>query len=297
MTNKKIIGTGLSGLVGSRIVELLGNEYEFIDFSINTQVNIMDFQMLSNAFEANKDADVVLHLAAFTDTNAAWLQRGDKSGLCYDLNVNGTQHVLDLCQKHNKYLINISTDFVFDGTKEGKYTEEDKPNPIEWYGETKYLAESLIVNSNHNAAVARISFPYRANFEHKKDLVRKAIDAMKAGTLNPMFTDQITTPTFCDDIAFGIKYLIENQPKGIFHIVGSSSQSPFDMVQKIAAQFGFDPSIVKPSSLDEYIKNLPPGSRPWQKNLAISNEKITNLGIKMKTLDEGLTEMKCQISG
>ncbi len=297
MAKKKIVGTGLSGLVGSRIVDLLKNEYDFVDFSINTQINIMDPKALETAFEPHKDADAIIHLAAFTDTNAAWLQRGDKNGLCYDLNFNGTKNILDLATKNNKYLINISTDYVFDGAKEGPYTEEDLLNPIEWYGETKAMAEKLILDSKAPAAITRIAFPYRAQFEPKKDLVRKAIDALKAGTLNPLFSDQFTTTTFVDDIAIGLKYFFENKPQGIFHLVGSSYQSPYEMGLKIAETFGFDKNLIKAGSLEEYIKTLPQGSRPWQKNLSLSNLKVKNLGIEMKTLEEGLIEMKHQISG
>jgi dTDP-4-dehydrorhamnose reductase len=116
------------------------------------------------------DADVILHLAAVTDTNAAWEQRGDKNSICYRLNVGGTQNILDLCRQHNKHLIYISTDFVFDGTKITPYTEEDEPNPIERYGENKYLGEKLILDSNDSASIVRITYPYRAKFDQKPDI-------------------------------------------------------------------------------------------------------------------------------
>jgi len=290
----KIIGTGLSGMVGSRIVELL-TDHQFIDYSLATGISILDPEQLELATQDNPDFDCFLHLAAFTDTNQAWTQNGDKNGLCYQLNVTGTQNIIDLCKKYNKHLIHISTDFVFDGTKEGDYTEEDIPNPIEWYGQTKYEAEKLVLSSGIPATIIRIAFPYRAVFTDKKDLVRKVIDALKTNTLYPMFTDQITTLTFIDDIALGMKYFIENKPSGIFHLVGSSSQSPFEMCQKIAEVFGFDKNLIKEGSLANYVASLPAGSRPWQKNLAISNEKIKSLGISMKTLEEGLKAMKQQL--
>lgn len=290
----KIIGTGLSGLVGSRIVELLP-EFQFIDYSLATGISILDSKQLEEATAKKSDFDCFIHLAAFTDTNQAWIQNGDENGLCYQLNVVGTQNIVDLCKKYNKHLIHISTDFVFDGTKEEKYTEEDTPNPIEWYGKTKYLSEQVVLNSGISASIIRIAYPYRAVFADKKDLVRKVIDALKTNTLNPMFADQITTPTFVDDIALGLKYFFENKPTGIFHLVGSSSQSPYEMCQKIAEILGFDPKLVRQGSLEDYVKTLPAGSRPWQKNLAISNEKIKSLGISTKTLTEGLTEMKKQM--
>lgn len=291
---KKIIGTGLSGLVGTRVVDLLQNRFEFVNFSLESGVNILDQKSLSDSFSLHKDADVILHMAAFTDTNAAWLQRGDKSGSCYQVNVIGTQNILELAQRHNKYLINISTDFVFNGNTNTKYTEESTPSPIEWYGQTKYEAERLISDSGINFSTLRLAFPYRAKFNLKKDVVRKLIDGFESGKLYPMFTDQLTTPTFIDDIAQALEYFFNNQAQGTFHVVGSSSQSPYQMAQMIADVFNFDKSLLKEGGLSEFIAAQPTGSRPWQKNLSLSNKKISDLGIKMKTLSEGLRQLKKQ---
>jgi len=294
---KKIIGTGLSGLVGSRIVELLKDKFEFVDFSLDSGVNILDKENLATAFEQNKDAIAVLHLAAFTDTNAAWEQRDNKDGLCYQLNVVGTQNILDLAQKYNQYFIYISTDFVFDGAKTTPYLETDTPNPIEWYGQTKYLGEKLIQDSGYqNYNISRITYPYRAAFEPKVDIVRKVIAKLKNQEEVKMFSDQICTYTFIDDIANAIGYFLDNKTTGIYHLVGSTSHTPYDMCLKIAEVFGLDKSLISASSLDEFIKSQPADSRPWQKTLITSNEKLKSLGIQMKSLEEGLAEIKHQLS-
>ena len=293
---KKIIGTGLSGLVGSRVTELLKDKFEFVDFSLDSGVDLLNKDSLTAAFEKNLDADIVLHMAAFTDTNAAWLQKDDKTGICYRLNVDGTQNIIDLCQKHNKYLIYISTDFVFDGTKTTPYTEEDQPNPIEWYGETKYLGEKLIIDQKVNAAIVRITYPYRANFEAKPDIVKKVLTKLKNGEVVKMFSDQTCTYTFIDDIAYGLEYFFNQKTNGTFHLVGSSSHSPYEMSKLVAKAFGFDENLVQASSLEEFVKSQPEGSRPWQKCLITSNQKAVSLGIKLRTLEEGLEEIKRQLS-
>lgn len=294
---QKIIGTGLSGLVGSRIVELLKDKFEFVDFSLDSGVNLLDQQSLSQAFEKNKDAVAVLHLAAFTDTNAAWEQKGDKSGICYQLNVEGTKSILNLAQKYNQYLIYISTDFVFDGTKTTPYLETDAPNPIEWYGETKYLGEKVIIDSGYtNYNISRITYPYRAKFEPKVDIIRKVLTKLQNNEPVKMFSDQICTYTFIDDIAESLGYFLDNKTTGIYHLVGSSSHSPYEMCLEIAKAFNLNKDLISASSLEEYIKSQPAGSRPWQKTLITSNQKVTNLGLKFKTLSEGLEEIKKQLS-
>jgi len=288
----KIIGTGLSGLVGSRIIELNPN-IEFINISIETGISILDPLTLEKVFIDNPDAEIVLHLAAFTDTNAAWDQKGDKTGLCYQLNVNGTQNMVNLCQKYGKYLIHISTDYVFNGTKTTPYTEDDPTSAIEWYGETKAIAEKVVLDSGVNASIVRLAFPYRAKYDTKIDIVRKIkFKIENSDTLN-LFDDQITTPTFVDDIANGLKTFFATKPAGIYHLVGSSSQSPYQMAIIIAEVFGLDKSKIIATKLSDYLKTE--NVRPFAKNVALSNDRVKALGIIMKTLREGLEEMKRQI--
>ncbi|MFA7675927.1 MAG: sugar nucleotide-binding protein [Candidatus Shapirobacteria bacterium] len=294
---QKIIGTGLSGLVGSRIKELLSDRFEFVDFSLDSGVNILDKENLATAFEKNKDAVTILHLAAFTDTNAAWEQKGDKSDICYQLNVEGTRNILNLAQKYNQQLIYISTDFVFDGTKITPYIETDTPNPIEWYGETKYLGEKVILDSGYqNYNISRITYPYRAKFEPKVDIIRKVLTKLQNNEPVKMFSDQICTYTFVDDIAQSLGYFIENKSTGIYHLVGSSSHSPYEMCLEIAKVFNLNKDLISQSSLEEFIKSQPEGSRPWQKKLITSNQKAKSLGLNFKTLEEGLEEIKHQLS-
>lgn len=293
----KVIGTGLSGLVGSRIIELLKDKFEFIDFSLDTGVDVLNQQSLSQAFDRNKDAIAVLHMAAFTDTNAAWEQNNDKSGICYRLNVEGTQNILSLAKQYNQYLIYISTDFIFDGNKTTSYTEEDQPNPIEWYGKTKYLGEKVIVDSGYtNFNISRITYPYRANFDKKPDIIHKVLTKLQNNEPVKMFSDQVCTYTFIDDIAQAISFFLENKNTGIYHLVGSSSHSPYEMAQLVAKTFEFNINSIESSSLEEYIKSQPTGSRPWQKTLVTSNQKARNLGLTFKTLEEGLKEIKKQLS-
>lgn len=287
INSSEILGTGLSGLVGSRVVEL-NPQYHFTDLSLDTGYDILKPDTLEDVFK-NHPGHTVIHFAAFTDTNAAWNQKNDQNGLCYQLNVVGTQNIVDLCRKYQKHLIHISTDFVFNGQKSGPYLETDTPQPLEWYGQTKYEAEKIAASIN--AAIVRIAFPYRQNFPSKIDIVRKIISKLSDGQPVTMFTDQITTPTFIDDIAHVLGIMVEKSPVGIYHLVGSSSQSPYDMAKTIADVFGLDGNLVKPSSLSDYLKT--PDARPYARNLSLSNQKVVSeFGIHPKTLSEGLQFIK-----
>ncbi len=282
-----ILGTGLTGLIGSRIIELLSSVYKF-EFS---DTDITDEDSISERIE-NSNAPIVLHLAAKTDVDGC---EKDKilgiNGDAWKINVVGTRNVAEACKKSNKKLIYISTDFVFDGEKESEYSEEDKPNPINWYATTKYEGEKIVQNSNLNWIIARLAYPYRANFQ-RKDFVRNLIRFFKNKEPLSMVTDHIMTPTFIDDVAFALDKLLKNNSKGIFHIVGSSFLSPYDAAIKIAEVFAFDKTLVRTTTRKDFFKDRAP--RPFR--LAIKNDKIQKLGIKMKTFEEGLNKIKDQIS-
>lgn len=301
---KQVIATGLSGLVGSRIFELLNHKFKFINFSLDSGVDITNSNLLKQKFNQYSLAKLVLHLAAFTDVDASWRQNGDKNGSCYKVNVLGSKNIAQLCAKTGKHLIHISTDFVFDGKnppKEG-YTEKDPPNPIEWYGKTKLLAEEEIKKSGCNYTILRIAFPFKAkpaplSLEPvvKFDLVRKIKQKLEAKKEVKMFTDQTITPTFIDDICMIVNQCLIQQPQEIFHCVGSSSLSPYSLALKIASIFSLDKSLIKRSSLANYLKKED-GNRPRQKNLMISNKKLeSQFGIKMLTIEKALAKLKKQL--
>ena len=239
-------------------------------------------------------SDAVFHLAAFTDLNAASQQKDDTDGPGYRINVLGTRHIANACQKFQKYLIHVSTDAVFGGEKMIPYTEEDVPSPIEWYGKTKFFAEQEVQKSGCEFCIVRFAYPVRARFEQKKDFVRKIIDQLSHKESFPLFTDTLFTPTFIDDIAGAIRTIIDQRPTGIFHVVGSTSLSPFDAGTEIARLFGLDASLIRSQILDGYLTS---GGRPYPRFAALSNEKLRReLAVTMKTFPEALQKMKLQLA-
>jgi len=287
-----IIGTGLSGMVGSRFTQLFLQDFSFVNLDLSQGIDITDKNQVNQVLSQHQSA-VVLHLAAFTDVSRAFKEKGDKDGLVYKVNVLGTRNIAQACKQNNHYLIHISTDFIFNGQKDTLYTEEDKPKPIEWYGQTKYWAEQEVVKSACKSTIIRIAFPFRSNFTSKKDLIRNIISKFKQNNLHPMFTDQIITPTFIDDICQGLKIFIKKQPQGIYHLTGSTSLSPYQLAEKIKQVFNFKTDIQK-GNFKDFLKKDP---RPRQQYLKISNQKIKQeLNINMRDIDSALKEMKNQLS-
>jgi len=285
----KILGTGLTGLVGSRIVELLSPKYEFENVSRSTGIDIENKENVL-AKICTSDAQVVLHLAAKANVDGCEADKSlGESGEAWRINVEGTRNVADACVRANKKLIYISTDFVFDGTKEN-YSEEDLPNPINWYAQTKFEGEKIVQNLNTPWIIARIAYPYRANFS-KPDFFRAILNRLRNGESVLAVTDHIFTPTFVDDIALAMDVLMEGNSRGIFHVVGSQSLTPFDAANLIADEFKLDKTKISQTVRAEFFKNR--ASRPFQ--LSLKNDKISKLGVSMESFKDGLEEIKANI--
>lgn len=271
----KVALTGSTGLIGSRFVELLKDNFAIIplthDFIDITQTDQVDKKLKSFDF------DYLIHLAAYTNVDKA----EKEWNVARDINVNGTKNLFDFCQNFKKKLIFISTDFVFDG-QNPPYDENSQPNPISNYGKSKYLGEQIVKN---NSMIVRLSYPYGYPSTKKTDFVQTIKTLLKKRKQILMINDSLITPTFTDDVVFGLKYLINNYSPEIFHLVGNQSLSPLDAGQLIVKTFKLDSSFIKPVTYGEYFKNR--AKRPrYSKIISIKNSFL-----KMKTFEEGLREL------
>lgn len=283
-----ILGTGLSGLVGSRIVELLSDKFDFADLSLDTGVDITDKDQVTKRISSSQ-AKWIFHLAAKTDVDACETDKSlRENGAAWKINVEGTRNIATAAKTSGKKVLYISTDFVFAGDK-GKYTETDTPRPINWYGTTKYEGEKIVLAEPENLVV-RITYPYRAKNPTKPDFVHSIIHRLQKNEKVIAVTDQIFTPTLVDDIAVAIKMLLEIDTSGIFHVVGSESLSPYESALSITQTFQLPRNMIEavPSTL--YYQGR--ASRPYK--LATSNAKIKALGVHMHTFSDGLKEIRRQ---
>jgi len=296
MTKPKILGTGLSGLVGSRVVKVLSDEFEFVNLDLKSGVDITNKDQVLQAFKDNQDAVGVIHLAAMTDVSRAYQESGDKDGLVYQVNVVGTANIAQAAAFFHKYLFHVSTDFVFDGTKKTPYTETDKPNPIEWYGQTKLWAEEVVAKEHDNYFIGRLAFPINADEPNgRQDFLHKVLDWLSHEHERSLFKDTIVTPTFIDDVAQVIKRAINDRVVGLYHMTGSTFISPYNFARRVAKVFGFTNHRIKPGSFKAYLKIDP---RPRQQYLAISNQKLEKqLGFQMSNLDTALSMIHWQMGG
>jgi len=279
----KIIGTGLSGLVGSRVVELLEPEFQFENLSLETGVDITQKDVVINRFAASQ-APWVFHFAAVTDLDASEKERElGQSSLSWRVNVEGTQNIVDAAVASGKHVLYLSTDFVFDGNG-GPYTEESQPNPLSWYAATKYEGEKIIAGMGAFGLTIRIAFPYQARRQGRADFVHRIMEELKAGKEIIAPKDQLVCPTFIDDVARVIRALVTGNASGIYHAVGSQALSPYDAAILIAKTRHLDQSKIAPTTWVSYYSKRAP--RPRQG--VLKNTKIEILGLSMKPFFEGI---------
>ncbi|MEU4119416.1 sugar nucleotide-binding protein [Kitasatospora sp. NPDC028055] len=284
-----LAGTGLRGLVGDRAAELGGrNRWHQLE------CDLTDAAAVDRAV-AESPAEVVAHFAAFTDLNAAAAQTGDRDGRCYRVNVDGTANLAAACRRHGRYLIHVSTDYVFSGDQEEPYRETDRPDPLDWYSRTKLWAEREVQESGCAFSVLRPSFPFRARYRRKEDLVRKLVGWLAAGRIPPMFEDTLVTPTFVDEFATAVERVAQlRPPDGLFHCAGGSSLSPYDLTVTVARTFGLDAAPAARGRLADYLRDA---GRPYPRWLNVSNEHATRvLGVRFSRIEDALATMRDQLA-
>lgn len=281
-----IIGTGLSGLVGSRVVALLSN-HAFEDLSLESGVDITKFDEVEKRLTASS-APWVFHFAAYTDVQGAEAEKDKgKESVSWNVNVEATKNIASVCEKLGKHLLYLSTDYVFDGSADS-YNEDAIGNPQGWYAVTKYEGEKLVKELGDLGLVIRIANPYRANLAGKKDFMHKILERLQQNLPVTAPANQKMTATYIDDLAYGIEKLISINACGVYNIPGADSFSPYEGAMMITEVFGLEKTMVSKITFEAYFANR---ARVPQYGV-LTHDKIEALGIQLHTFRDGLVDIK-----
>lgn len=288
---KKIYVTGSNGMVGSRFLELIPNSFEVVSPEVD-KLDITDKTALNSFFDKEKP-DVVVHFAAYTNVSEGEKERDNKNGACYQINVEGSKNLAEASKKIGSHLIHISTDYVFSGSSNdpGPYEESHAPETdskkLTWYGFTKAEAEREVAKIlDDSFTIVRLIYPVRAKFEGKLDYIRKPLSLFDEGKLYPMFTDQQVSITYIDEACRAINKIVEGKIYGIFHASTSDTTTPYELISYVIEKARGVKDVVKPSSLDEFLKTVDnPVRYPKFGGLKVA-ETEKRLGIKFSTWRE-----------
>lgn len=296
MNPDTILGTGLNGLIGSKLVSDFSDTYRWKNLDVSDPklpTDITNREQVLSTVSATP-APALVHFAAFTDVTKAWEQQGQTTGVAYQVNVIGTENIIAACEATQTHLIHISTAYVFDGNTDRPYTEEDTPNPIEWYGETKWQAEQRVMKARCPWTILRIDQPFRSDPFPKPDVVRKTLALMTAEPPKPIFANHYFGPTYIDDFVRIIDWVIRTKTTGLFHASSGEVWSDFEFAQALVAAQNLN-LIPQAGDLEEYLKTL---NRPYQRYTGLATKKISEqLDFEPRTIKEALAECQIDVTG
>ena len=230
----KVLVTGAEGMLGQDLCPILENEgYEVVETNINT-LDITDELAVMRVL-TEESPDFVIHCAAYTNVDKAEedLENAAK------VNAKGTENLAKACAKLNITILYISTDYVFGGTKTEPYTPDDKPNPINNYGLTKFQGEEAIRKYCSKYYIARTSWLYG---HHGRNFVETMI-SLKDKEVLKVVDDQRGCPTWTVELSNGIVKLLAGTDYGTYHVCGSGETTWYGFAKEIFTQLGLDVNL------------------------------------------------------
>lgn len=291
---KKVLLSGSNGLLGQNLLDQLirKDDFEVLAISKSTnlfpdskgysfkQVDITQRESVLNILDSFIP-DVVIHAAAMTQVDPCELNKD----LCYQVNVVGTGNMAELANSCGAKFIYISTDFVFDG-ENGPYQEDDKPNPVSYYGVTKLEGEKITRNLDVSWAIVRTILVYGLTpAMSRSNLVLWVKDSLESKKAIRVVQDQYRMPTLVNDLVFGILRIIDLDKEGVFHLSGPENASILELAKEISHFFDLDSKLISPIMSHELSQA---GRRPPNTGFDLTKAR-EELGYKPKKFREGLS--------
>jgi UDP-4-amino-4,6-dideoxy-N-acetyl-beta-L-altrosamine transaminase/dTDP-4-dehydrorhamnose reductase len=284
----KLLITGVSGLLGNNLAwhfartsDVLGlyNGHPVVIPGIRTErCDLLDEKACDRMIEGFRP-DVVIHCASLANVD----QCESDPELSERLNVTCTRRIAAGLEGSGTHLIYISTDSVYEGTR-GLYSEEDAPRPLNVYGRTKWEGEKPVLSRTGGLVLRTNLFGW--NIQDKQSLGEWILGELQAGRPISGFRDAIFSTVYTMELARIIDVAIRQKLTGLYNCGSSDSCSKYEFALKIADRFGFDRSIVRPISIDDFQFRARRG-----KNLSLATAKLeAALGYRLPTIDRSVDE-------
>lgn len=288
----KIFITGGSGLIGQYLNISLNEKHEILTqyhshignckhFN-SVKVDVCDNAAMEKVFETFAP-QVVIHSAAISNPEKADAMPAD---LVYEINVNATQRIAELCDKYNAKLIYLSSDLVYAGYRGSMLKEDSNLVPISLYAETKLMGEVKIQQTFNNYIILREALVYGIGLNHTRNNFHLMYEKLTTGNPVILFSDQFRTPLAVKDSSRMISELIEKDISGeVINFAGKERVSRLELGEILCDVCNLDKNLLVKSTMDE--------ANPVYKvaDVSLNIEKLESLGIKPKSIEESIREM------
>ena len=297
LVKKRILVTGANGMLGQRVIHfykknydltILGTSIEDVSAFCDVDYISCDLTIRNKIKKVISDfcPDFIINTAAFTNVDLSEKERET----AWKINVKGVEYLAEAARAIDAHIIHISSDYIFDGTN-GPYSENDKPNPLGYYGRTKLASENALKISGAIHTILRTNVLY-GTADSRLDFVRWVIKSVRVGKQINIVTDQVNNPTFIDDFVQAINEVIEFKKQGIYNIGGREFLSRFEFCEIIADVFSLDKKLIKPILTEQLNQQA---KRPLKSGL-LTLKAETELGYKPHTIGGALAIMQRELN-
>ena len=281
----KILVTGSYGQLGSSLFKYLKSNVEIFWTGRNIPSNRNGFYLdicdrinLKGLINLH-DPDIIINLAAMT--NVDFCEK--KSELAREVNTNGVRNICDIFKGK---IVQLSTDYVFDG-KNGPYDEEDEVSPLSVYGKTKLEAEKIVISHNSNNLIIRANVLYDNCLNSRASFLNWVVQSLKEKSPINVVDDQVNNPTWTQSMAKIIGLCIEKEISGIYHWGDAEFVSRYEFAKMIAKHYNLKTELISPKSTEKLGQIAP---RPLKSGL-LSEKIIKQLEIKQPSINECLNQI------
>jgi len=270
---------GAGGMLGHALQIVCGQRERSFFAPVESEFDITsvaDVSRVVRAFAELHPDGALINAAAFTNVERA---EGDPE-TAFAVNRTGARLLAAAAARAGLPFVHVSTDFVFDGTKDGPYTEDDEPNPLSVYGLSKLAGERVVLSANPTALIVRTAWvfgPYGANFPTK--ILERAAGSIAVTVVN----DEVGSPTYTLDLAAGLLDLLQARARGIFHLVGSGTCTRDEMAREILRLAGLGSVEVLPVPASTF-----PSKAARPANSVLDCSKAAGLGVTMPDWHDAL---------
>lgn len=230
------------------------------------------------------DRGVLVNAAAYTDVERA----EDDAKTAFRVNEHGARVLAAAARQIGLDFVHVSTDFVFDGTKQGAYVESDEPHPLSVYGASKLAGERAVLGEDPSAIVVRTAWvfgPGGTNFP------LKIIDAARTRPSLKVVTDEVGSPTYTIDLATAIIDLVDADASGLFHVAGTGSCTRYELASEALALAGLGGVEIEPVTSDQFPTKA---ARPH--NSVLDCSKAAALGARMPDWRDALARFVAEVN-